>query len=164
MSIKGIYLLLGTNMGDRMANLQEATSYVSTLIGPVVRSSSVYQTSAWGKRDQADFLNQVLLTDTELAPGKLLEYVLNIERIMGRMRLEHWGERIIDIDILYYNDMHIDEEYLKIPHPFIQERAFTLIPLMEMTTDEMLHPVLRQNHRQMAGACSDTLPVRVYTP
>ena len=129
--MNGIYLGLGTNLGDRHQNLQTAINKLNE-IGEVLRKSTIHETKAWGKTDQPDFLNMVIQLETSLSPQKLLEKCLQIETEIGRERFEKWGPRIIDIDILYYNDVNIDEPELKIPHPFINEREFVLKPLQEI--------------------------------
>lgn len=130
--MKGIFLGLGTNLGNRKKNLSDAIALINSQIGNVVKKSSIHETKAWGKTEQPDFLNMVIQIDTELQPQNLLEKCLSIENKLGRIRIEKWGERIIDIDILYYNDLIIDEENLKIPHPLIEDREFVLNPLKEL--------------------------------
>ena len=130
--MKGIFLGLGTNLGDRNQNLTNAINLISQQIGNVTKQSSKHETKAWGKTDQPNFLNMVIKIETKLTPHFLLEKCLSIENEIGRVRKEKWGPRLIDIDILYYNDLVIDEENLKIPHPFINERDFVLKPFKEI--------------------------------
>lgn len=128
----GIYLGLGTNLGDRYLNLENAIILINQQVGNVLKQSTIHETKAWGKTNQPDFLNMVIKIDTTLAPQILLKKCLSIENEIGRVRAEKWGPRLIDIDILYYNDLIIDDENLKIPHPFINERDFVLKPLKEI--------------------------------
>src|ERR1043165_899755 len=114
----GIFLLLGSNLGDRLMNLEEA----STQVGGVIASSSVYVTAAWGNENQEDFLNQAIEIDSPLSPYELLTRVQDIELGMGRKRVEKWGPRLIDIDILFYRDDVIKASNLIVPHPGIQDR------------------------------------------
>jgi len=152
------FLLLGSNLGDRAGAISIAISMLQE-IGNMVSLSSVYQTAAWGKKDQPDFLNQVIILETLLSPDELLKKIMQIEIKMGRVRKNKWAERIIDIDILYFNDDIIVSEHLKIPHPQIQFRRFTLIPLNEIAPD-FKHPVLNITSGQMLDRCEDRLEVK----
>ena len=130
--MNGIFLGLGTNLDNREKNLSSAIELINKQIGTIIKKSSIHKTKAWGKTDQPDFLNMVIKIETKLDPQKLLKQCLSIENELGRIRKEKWGERIIDIDILYFNDLIINDENLKIPHPLIQEREFVLKPLNEI--------------------------------
>jgi len=123
-----VYLGIGTNLGDRRKNLLDAAGLINLKVGPVIKHSKIYETAAWGLTEQPDFYNQVLSVNTTLDVEEVLREVLEIETHLGRIREEKWGARVIDIDILYYNDLVINLSHLKIPHPFIQERNFVLIP------------------------------------
>ena len=153
-----VYLATGSNMGDKAANLAKALELIELYVGNLVQASSIYRTAAWGKEDQADFLNQVMAIDTHLAPEALLLAVMEIEQQMGRERRVRWGERLIDIDILFYGTMISHSQRLTIPHPFIQERNFVLQPLLEIAPD-FVHPLLQKNIRELAAACPDPLAV-----
>lgn len=154
----GIYLSLGTNLGDREQNLFRACELL-TFKGIIIKkASSVYQTAAWGKTDQPDFLNQVIEVDTALNPYFLLKKINNIEATMGRVRIEKWGERLIDIDILYYNDQVITDEYLSLPHPEIENRRFILEPLVEIAP-KIIHPTLKKTQTELCHLLSDGLSV-----
>src|ERR1044071_8642758 len=148
-----MFLLLGSNLGDRLANLDEAKRQ----LGNIVATSSVYETAAWGNTNQGSFLNQVVQINAKLYPEDLLKKIQDIEIGMGRRRVEKWGPRIIDIDILFYKDLVINTPDLVIPHPEIQNRRFTLIPLLELTN--MVHPVLKKTISELLDECNDLLPV-----
>lgn len=131
-----IILSLGSNLNDREKNLSEAIAELSK-ISKITKQSKVYETLPWGKEDQADFLNQVIVAETKLEPQQFLEQIHLIETKLGRVRQEKWGPRTIDIDILYYDDLIMNEENLVIPHPRLQDRAFVLDPLTEIYADKV---------------------------
>jgi 2-amino-4-hydroxy-6-hydroxymethyldihydropteridine diphosphokinase len=158
MSIR-TYLLLGSNLGDRKLMLQAARTRIEVLAGPVVASSALYETAAWGKTDQPSFLNQALAIDTTLEPTLLLTTLLAIERSMGRIRAEKWDARPIDIDILFYDDQVIQRADLVIPHPAMAERRFVLEPLNEIAS-EFKHPESGLTVNQLLEQCADPLEVR----
>lgn len=129
------YLSLGTNLGDKRKNIAEAINNIGELVGDVVRQSALYETEPWGFRSDNRFVNAAVCVDTQLSPRRLLEVTQRIEREMGRTLKSDGGEyhdRIIDIDILLYGDLHIDEPDLKIPHPLMHERDFVMMPLNEI--------------------------------
>ena len=153
------FLLLGTNQGDRKKNLTFARNAIELSVGPILKASSLYQTAAWGKTDQPDFLNQALEVETLLSAENVLGELLRIEQSMGRQREEKWGERIMDIDILFYeNEIH-NSPQLTIPHPELPNRRFALGPLAEIAGD-IIHPVLNLKIQEMLERCSDPLLVR----
>jgi 2-amino-4-hydroxy-6-hydroxymethyldihydropteridine diphosphokinase len=154
-----IFLLLGSNLGDRKQHLLQAIALIEQNIAPVLKASSVYETQAWGKTEEPDYLNQVVMLRTVLSPKKLLETTLSIENTLGRQRQEKWGSRTIDIDILFYDKMIINEEDLRIPHPELHKRRFTLEPLAEIAP-ELLHPELHQNILQLKNELKDNLIVK----
>ncbi|MFY0598046.1 MAG: 2-amino-4-hydroxy-6-hydroxymethyldihydropteridine diphosphokinase [Cyclobacteriaceae bacterium] len=154
--MKGIFLLLGTNLGSKTENLQQALRLLQNGEVIVVDYSSVYQTKAWGNENQDDFLNMVIRVDSILSPIELLEHCQEVEKKMGRKRDEKWGSRIIDIDILYYDNIQSEETQLTIPHPGIALRRFTLTPLSEMIPSEM-HPILNLTQKELLEICPDTL-------
>ena len=132
------YLSLGTNLGDKRKNIAEAIKNIGELVGDVVRQSALYETEPWGFRSDNRFVNAAVCVDTQLSPRRLLEETQRIEREMGRTLKSDGGEyhdRIIDIDILLYGDLHIDEPDLKIPHPLMHERDFVMTPLNEIMED-----------------------------
>ena len=129
------YLSLVTNLGDKRKNIAEAIKNIGELVGDVVRQSALYETEPWGFRSDNRFINAAVCVDTQLSPRRLLEVTQRIEREMGRTLKSDGGEyhdRIIDIDILLYGDLHIDEPDLKIPHPLMHERDFVMTPLNEI--------------------------------
>lgn len=158
--MEGVFLLTGSNLGDRHANLMMAAQQIEQACGQIIQQSSVYQTAAWGKADQADFFNQVLEINTSLSPEVLLHTVLAIEQSMGRIRQEKWGARTIDIDILYYGSKIVEATNLSIPHPGIASRRFVLSPLNEIAPD-FTHPVLLLSNQQLLAACTDSLAVKL---
>lgn len=157
------FLLLGTNMGDRLHYLQKALDMLSayhTLI-KIRTLSSVYETAAWGKMEQDDYLNQAVKIETTLSAERLLETTAAIENQMGRVRKKIWGPRIIDIDILFYDHDIVHSNKLVIPHPHLQERRFVLMPLAEIAPD-FIHPVLKKSISDLLEACDDPLWVKKY--
>lgn len=155
----GIFLLLGTNLGDRHRNLLRAKDLLLEAGIDVLASSSIYETQPWGKEDQPWFLNVLLEIRTSFTPEVLLLKCQDVEEELGRTRYEKWGERIIDVDILYYHDQVINTRKLTIPHPEIQNRKFTLLPLVELAAF-VDHPVLHNNHMSLLAACEDPLEVK----
>ena len=156
-----IYLLTGGNLGDRLQNLTAAQKLIERNAGLVVKVSGIYETAAWGFTEQASFLNQVLCIHSNLDPTKLLHCLLQIELELGRIRVEKMGPRLIDIDILFYDDQVISTAELVVPHPRIQERRFVLTPLNEIAPD-FTHPVLQKTVKQLLDNCSDELEVIKY--
>src|SRR5438093_3823872 len=133
------YLGLGSNLGDRLANLQRAVGLLAAQPAVEVRRSSrVYETDPVGGPPQPDYLNAVVGVETSLSPRDLLEACLGVERRMGRVRSERWGPRVIDVDLLTYDEKDIREPDLVVPHPRMHERAFVLVPLMELDPDPVL--------------------------
>jgi 2-amino-4-hydroxy-6-hydroxymethyldihydropteridine diphosphokinase len=152
------HLLIGGNLGNRKENLSKAVSLITEQCGSLTRSSSIYETEAWGKTDQPSFLNQALEISTSLNARQLLRKILKIEKEMGRTRMEKLGPRIIDIDILLFgNEIH-DLRFLKIPHPEMQNRRFVLVPLAEIDPT-LQHPVLKKTTAELLEECPDNLQV-----
>lgn len=156
-----VILLLGSNQGDRMELLLAAKDSINRDIGKVVQLSSVYETAAWGREDLPAHLNQVLVVETTFTPEAILEIIHRIENALGRERHERWGIRSIDIDILYYNESVYKSDSLIIPHPRIQDRRFTLVPLCEILP-QMIHPVFQCTNMELLDSCADTLPVSLF--
>ena len=154
--MNGIYLLLGSNIGNRLAYLKEAATLLSKENIIIIEESSIYETEPWGPKDQDWFLNVILEISTSYDPKELLEVVLKIESELGRVRKEKWGERCIDIDILYFKDEVVDDTNLSIPHLGIPNRKFTLMPLAEMCPLEK-HPTLDKTQMELLAECTDPL-------
>ena len=157
-----VFLLIGGNMGDRLQNLHQAIALLSAACGPVIQQSAVYETAAWGKTDQAAFLNQALVLTTSLTPQELITTILSVEEKMGRLRMEKNGPRVIDIDIIFYNEVVMHEPHLTIPHPQLQNRRFVLVPLNEIAPG-YVHPVLHKTVKELLAECEDTLDVEKLT-
>jgi len=158
--MNGIYLLLGSNLGDRLANLKTASKSLQTNAIKILNESSVYETEPWGTAEQPWFLNVVLHVETFLQEDALLETCLATEKEMGRIRDKKWGERLIDIDILYYNDRVIKTKHLQLPHPEISNRRFTLSPMCELAPNQ-LHPTTKLTQAEMLTKCEDGLDCRI---
>lgn len=152
--IAHVYLLLGANLGDKQQMFIRARESVADQIGPIVRQSAEYETAAWGITDQPTYLNQVLVVQTRLTPTAVLANTQAIEQNLGRVRAEKWGSRVIDIDLLFYEDLIINTPTLTVPHPLLHERRFTLVPLAEVAPD-LVHPVLKQPIHTLQANCPD---------
>ncbi|MCB0704853.1 MAG: 2-amino-4-hydroxy-6-hydroxymethyldihydropteridine diphosphokinase [Saprospiraceae bacterium] len=153
-----VFLLLGSNQQNPLAQLSQARVLIEAQIGALTKASKIYQTEAWGKEDQDDFLNQALEVQTELEPAQLLAVIHQIESTMGRVRQDRWGPRPIDIDILFYGNQVLDLPGLTVPHIGIPDRNFTLAPLMEIAP-EFEHPVLLKNMETLYWESRDPLEV-----
>ena len=158
------YLLLGGNIGDREKTLQKTISEVEKHIGKILKKSSVYETKAWGFEEQNDFLNQAILVETKFSAEELMEKILEIEKTLGRKKTEKkWRERIIDIDILFFNlQIFIPQKCgtnLQIAHPYLHLRKFDLLPLNEIAPD-LVHLVLKKTISELLQQCADNLTVK----
>lgn len=158
--MSGIYLLLGTNLGEKAHNLQVAKEFLTARAVIVKKESKIYETAAWGLEAQPSFFNQVVEVDCPFTAQKLLEVINDIEVNMGRKRFEKWGERLIDIDILYFGDLVINQEDLKVPHTELHNRRFTLVPLVEINA-QFVNPLLNKTNAELLEICPDHLQVEV---
>ncbi len=154
-----LYLSLGTNLGNRLANLQNALIALPPKVTPDI-CSSIYESEPWGYSDQPQFLNQVISAHTDLEPLPLLTFLKDIELRLGRRETFRFGPRLIDLDILFYDDLVLDTPTLTIPHPRIAERAFILIPLAEIAPD-LFHPGLQKSTQQLKTGV-DSSSVELY--
>ena len=155
------YLSLGSNLGNRKNNLNEAIFHLKSKAGLIINTSKVYESEPWGLKDQNFFLNQVIKLKTSFSPQDLLKCCKNIEIKMGRSKSIKWGARNIDIDILYFSKLILNEDDLKIPHPLIQERKFVLLPLNELNKT-FNHPTLNKTNCKMLEDCSDNSNIYLY--
>lgn len=154
-----VYLLLGSNLGDRHLFLQKAIAGIEQEVGPVFKASAVYETQSWGKTDSPDYLNQVVMVKTDEPALSVLKKILAIELGLGRRREEKWGSRTIDIDILLYADDLISEPGLTIPHPEFHKRRFTLEPLSEIAP-ALIPPGFTSTILQLKKDLQDSLIVK----
>ena len=161
--MNNVYLLTGGNVGNRQQYLEESIRLIERSCGKIINRSAIYETAAWGKTDQAAFLNQALQLSTALQPAHLMKQLLHIEETAGRKRAEKYGPRTIDIDILLFNDQIINTPMLTIPHPQMSSRRFVLEPLNEIAPG-YIHPLLKKTIYQLVQACSDPLPVKKFSP
>ncbi len=157
--MNGIFLLLGSNLGDRIDHIHNSIKKLEEQHIQVLSRSSVYETEPWGKSDQPWFLNQILEVKANNTAEELLQKCLDVEVSLGRFREEKWGPRPIDIDILYYNNHVIDTDKLKIPHPGLPNRKFALIPMVELAGG-LNHPVLGKSQIELLMECTDQLQVK----
>jgi 2-amino-4-hydroxy-6-hydroxymethyldihydropteridine diphosphokinase len=144
-----VYLALGTNIGNRAANLKRAV-YLLPPQMTVKAKSKVYETQPWGYTEQDPFLNQVVMATTYLKPTKLIKHIKRLEAAMGRKANFRHGPRLIDIDILFYDDVILETPTLTLPHPSLHERGFVLLPLMDIAPG-LIHPVKGKSIRELIG-------------
>ncbi|MDQ1296630.1 MAG: hypothetical protein QG611_608 [Bacteroidota bacterium] len=158
--MKRVFLGIGSNLGKRENNILEAVERIRELVGPVINSSSIYETEPWGFRSKKYFLNMVIEVETKLKPSGLLGRLLMIESLLGRVREgKKYKSRIIDLDILLYNDKVLESSALVIPHPMIRERKFVLVPLCEIAPD-IVHPVMKKTISELLKDCQDKSKIR----
>jgi len=150
-----VFLGIGTNLGDRERNLEVAIEKIGEHIGNILQTSSVYETPPWGLEAENDFLNMVVSVETSHSPAEIIKNIAVIESMMGRERnQDRYSSRIIDIDILLYDDLVITEKGLKIPHRLMHERKFVLVPFCELAPD-LIHPILKKPMRVLLEECRD---------
>ncbi len=156
---RNVFIGLGANIGDKKQNLATALQYLEQRIGPAQVVSSVYETAPWGETQQPSFYNQVVRLSTNLDPFQVLTQLLEIEKSIGRERREKWKERLIDLDLLFFDDYIIRTEMLTLPHPFLHLRNFVLAPLAEIAPD-FVHPVLKETIQLIHLSGPDQLGVK----
>ena len=156
-----VFLLTGGNVGNRQQYLRESIERVETECGKIITCSAIYETAPWGNTRQAAFLNQALELLTAWPAAALMQQLLAIEQTIGRKRAEKYGPRIIDIDMLLFNDDIIDTPVLTVPHPQMANRRFVLQPLNEIAAS-YIHPVFKRTIAQLLQACPDPLPVKKF--
>ncbi len=157
-----VYLGLGSNLGDRLENLRRALEMLAEA-APIETVSSVYETAPWGVKEQPRFLNAVCRARTTFPPERLLEELQRIEKSLGRQRKERWGPRLVDLDILFYDELVLDTPELTIPHPLLHERAFVLVPLAEIAPG-LYHPRMGKTVAELLQTAPDRIGVRYYSP
>ena len=153
------YLLIGSNLGNRSANLQNALHQIEKNCGKIQDLSAIYETAAWGLTNQPSFYNQAVIIETNLTPNALMEQLLSIETNMGRIRTVKLGPRLIDLDILLINNLIINTESLILPHPAMEYRRFVLLPLAEIAPN-LAHPILQKTIQELLLVCTDELDVQ----
>lgn len=153
------YLLIGGNMGNRAAYLEQAINYIRKDCGDILLQSAIYETAAWGVTDQPAFYNQALAIHTRFEPEVLMKQLLAIEETMGRKRVQKMGPRIIDLDILLIDDLVVSTGLLTLPHPALPLRRFALLPLAEIAPT-LVHPVLQKTITRLLLECTDRLDVQ----
>ena len=158
------YLSLGSNMGNRHQNLVDVLSHIENYAGHIKQKSSVYETAPWGNEKQPNYLNQVVAIETNLSPLSLLHELLAVERLVGRNRNkdEKWGPRIMDIDILMYDNEVVSMDQIKVPHSKMHKRMFVLAPFAEIAP-KLKHPILNKSILQLKNECKDPLTVNAMT-
>lgn len=153
---------MGSNMGNRFQMLEQAQQMIEKKAGKIIAASHVYETAAWGNENQNSFLNTTIQIETPKSAVQLLEVLQAIEKSLGRNRKRKWEPRLIDIDILFFNNDIIYEENLTVPHPQMHLRRFTLQPLAEIAGG-FIHPVFDKTITDLLNECTDTLPVTMLT-
>jgi 2-amino-4-hydroxy-6-hydroxymethyldihydropteridine diphosphokinase len=156
-----VSILLGGNLGNRQAYLNFGKFLINRDLGSIIKESKIYETEAWGGKSDKAYLNQLVDIDFKGNPKELMLALLQIELKAGRKRWEKWGNRTLDIDILFWGDNIINEENLIIPHPALHNRKFALLPLMEWKA-EFVHPVLQKKISYLLDICTDNLDVQIY--
>lgn len=154
-----MYLLLGSNLGNRAFQIQQAVLRIEKLVVNIAAISNLYESAAWGVENQQDFYNLIIRVKTLMPANELLVATQAVEQDMGKVKLGQWMQRSIDIDILYYNSDIVKEPALIIPHPHIRDRKFTLLPMAELAPG-FVHPILGKTQQELLDQCEDPLWVR----
>ena len=156
-----VFLQLGSNLGDRELLLKDAITEIEDRVGNILECSKVYESTPWRVEGQENYLNQILKVKTILLADEVLSVVLDIEKQLGRVRIEKWGQRLIDIDIIFYNDSIIETPELCVPHKHLHERLFVLTPLHNIAP-QMVHPKYNKTIEELLNICNDTELVKEY--
>ena len=159
--LEKIYIHTGSNLGQKEKHLAQARQFIHENIGRITAQSDLFETEAWGITDQPNFVNQALEVATNLSPDQVMNQILNIELKMGRVRNQKWASRLIDIDIIFFSDRIIKTENLIIPHPFMHERNFVLVPLLEIA-ESFIHPELNLSIKELYKRSKDLLKVKAH--
>jgi 2-amino-4-hydroxy-6-hydroxymethyldihydropteridine diphosphokinase len=150
-----VHLLLGSNLNDRFSFIERAINYIEQEIGMVLKQSGIYESAPWGFESDQNFLNSVLIVSSSLLPNEVLLKIKKIEKLLGRIRNNNgYSSRTIDIDILFYDDLIYNKEDLTIPHPQLEKRRFTLVPLEEVAA-EFIHPIIKRTVKKILEECKD---------
>lgn len=157
--MNNLFIITGGNLGDKKKNLEYAAKQVESKVGHIVQQSSIYESESWGITDQPTFYNQVLAVQTTLFPEEIMQLLLKIEEEMGRKRTIKNASRIIDIDILFFNNEVLQSKNVEIPHKEIPNRRFVLAPLNEIAPGH-IHPVLNKSIHELLAECKDDLEVK----
>lgn len=160
--MKKVYLLIGSNVGNRTKHMEKAHQMIESKVGKITNKSRIYETEPWGEKDQDDFLNQAIEVESKLKPKAIMKQIAEIESFIGREETFKWGPREIDIDVLFYGDEMISEMDITIPHAFIHERRFTLIPLNDICPDQY-HPIFGATVKELLDMCEDESEVKLYS-
>ena len=156
-----VYLLLGSNKGDKRKFLLLAQYFIQHHAGTILKTSAIYETEPWGKSNQAKYLNQAICISTDKTPFQLLKVLQKIEKKLGRVNKHNNSARTIDIDILFYEDIILKSKNLEIPHPRLHMRNFTLQPMLELNKS-YTHPVFHKSIEELSKDCADTLKVSIF--
>lgn len=158
-----VYFSIGSNLGNRLVHLNDARKQLKSKIGKILKESQIYETEPWGFKYERDFLNMVIEVKTSLSYNELINKIIEIENGLGRVRNKHrYISRVIDIDILFYNNLIVNEKKIIIPHPLLQDRKFVLIPFNEIN-GSFVHPLLNKSISELLSVCDDNCEVRKYT-
>ena len=165
MASQSVYILLGSNLGDRQLLINQACEMIEERCGRIVSKSRLYESEPWGFKSEHWFLNQVVVLDTEMSPDDLMDTLLEIEKELGRDRTtphEGYVSRPMDLDILYWGkDLIVEKQHVIVPHPRLHKRRFTLLPLCDVAPD-YVHPILKKTNRQLLDECQDFGKVNIY--